>query len=228
MIDLNDHRKKVFSQFQEDGITEKIFELIGPGDKVCVEFGVGNGTECCSKIMWDRHGFSQTMFDNKNKDKSIGLHKRAITVKNVADTFKEYNIPATFDLLAIDINSYDFYVAHTILKEYCPRVLILEVNPTFLKEDKVVMLDHQIKGGYHGVSCLAWYKSLNTLGYSMVCHEHSGINVFFVYGDYLNQDVKDFNNFEALYRPHQGNLGAYAKYPDSWPILTSDEALNLI
>ena len=34
-----DHRKKITSQCGEDGIIEKIFEMIGVQNKWCVEFG---------------------------------------------------------------------------------------------------------------------------------------------------------------------------------------------
>ena len=64
MINLNDFRKKVYSQFEEDGITEKIFELVGTTNKVCVEFGVEDGMQCCSRILWENNGFKQILFDN--------------------------------------------------------------------------------------------------------------------------------------------------------------------
>lgn len=40
---LLDFRKTIHSQFGEDGIIEKIFEIIGTTSKVCVEFGAWDG-----------------------------------------------------------------------------------------------------------------------------------------------------------------------------------------
>jgi len=230
MINLNDYRKKVYSQATEDGITEKIFELIGTTNKKCVEFGVQNGAQCCTKIMWNDNGFSQLMFDNENESLPINLHKATVTVDNVLDLFKQHDVPKDFDLLCVDIDSYDFYVVHTILKEYIPRVIIVETNPTFLKEDKVIELGHQTRGAYHGASCRAWFDSLNDEGYSLVCHEHYSINAFFVYGDLLKDEIKGWNDFDALYNcPKMPvNLNDYGKYPDTWPILTSSQALSVI
>ena len=143
MINLNNFRKKVYSQFEEDGITEKIFELIGTTNKVCVEFGTEKGTECCSKILWEDHGFTQILFDNKQENDEINLKKYHITINNVLDIFEENNVPAEPDFLCVDIDSYDFYVLHRILDKYAPRVMILEHNPTFLREDKVIKLDYE-------------------------------------------------------------------------------------
>jgi hypothetical protein len=230
MINLNDYRKKIYSQATEDGITEKIFELIGTTNKKCVEFGVQDGTQCCTKIMWHDKGFSQLMFDDKVENSAINLHKATITTDNVLELFRAHNIPKDLDLLCVDIDSYDFYVLHTILKEYTPRVIIVETNPTFLKEDKVIKLNHQTRGAYHGASCLAWFNSLNNKGYRLVCHEHYSINAFFVYGDLLKDQVEGWNNFDALYNCPKApvNLDDYEKYPDTWPTFTSNEALNMI
>ena len=42
-VDLEAVERRVFSQFGEDGVIEKIFEIIEPGPKYCVEFGAHDG-----------------------------------------------------------------------------------------------------------------------------------------------------------------------------------------
>jgi hypothetical protein len=42
-VDLQAAERCVFSQFGEDGVIEKIFEIIEPGPKFCVEFGAYDG-----------------------------------------------------------------------------------------------------------------------------------------------------------------------------------------
>jgi len=226
MLNLNDYRKKVFSQFGEDGITEKIFELIGTTNKICVEFGVEDGSQCCSRILWENHEFKQILFDNNYENEEINLKKHTITVDNVLTIFEENNVPKEFDLLCVDIDSYDFYVTHKILEVYKPRVIILETNPTFLKEDKVIQLNHSLNmGAYHGASLKAWHNTLND--YDLVCHEINGINCFFVKKQLMDGNIKDLNNFEKLFNQHNG-LHNYKMYPNNYPILTSIEALKLI
>ena len=156
MINLNDFRKKVYSQFGEDGITEKIFELIGTTNKVCVEFGVEDGTMCCSRILWEKHNFKQILLDNNHENKKINLKKHTVTVNNVIELFKENNVPDDLDFLCVDIDSYDFYVLSKIIEKYTPRVLVVETNPTFKKDDKVILLNHKLNdGAYHGASLKA-------------------------------------------------------------------------
>ena len=227
-INLENFCEKKYSQFGEDGITKKIFELIGTTNKVCVEFGVESGDQCCSRILWQDLGFKQILFDNCSENKNYNLKKYTITTDNVLNIFSNENVPLEPDFLSVDIDSYDFYVTHKILQIYSPRVLVVETNPTFLKENKVIKLNHPLNGGaYHGCSVKAWFLSLKDR-YDFVAHETNGINAFFVIKGLLNEDViENINDFEKLYRLHSG-LHNYAGYPDSEPILTHNEALSLL
>jgi len=47
-IDLLEYKKNIFSQNGEDGIIEKIFDLIGTRNKVCCEFGAWDGIHFCN------------------------------------------------------------------------------------------------------------------------------------------------------------------------------------
>lgn len=74
-LNLNDYRRKVYSQFGEDGITEKLFELVGTTNKVCVEFGTECGVMCCSRILWENNNFKQILFDMNCESERINLKK---------------------------------------------------------------------------------------------------------------------------------------------------------
>tara|TARA_R110002074_G_scaffold205111_3_gene373458 strand:+ start:800 stop:1486 length:687 start_codon:yes stop_codon:yes gene_type:complete len=227
-MNLNNFEKKVYSQFNEDGIIEQIFNLIGVTNKICVEFGVQTGSECCTRYLREAHNFDCRLFDNNYENLNINLKKETLTVDNVWDVFSKNDIPEDFDLLVVDIDSYDFYVLHKILQKYNPRVLLLETNPTFLNEDKVIMLDHRLNdGAYHGASLRAWYNSLNTK-FDLVCHESNGINCFFTQKGILNSDIVDnINDVDKLHRQHQ-HLYNYKPYDSSFKILNSEEALKLV
>jgi hypothetical protein len=233
-MNLNDFRRKEFSQNSEDGVTEKIFELIGTTNKVAVEIGVGDGGECCSRIMWQNHGFSPILMDKDSEHTERKLTKHFITPCNVLEILEGRGAPLEPDFLGVDIDSYDFYVVHTILKKYRPRLLVVETNPTFLTDDKVIKLDYPIESfwAYHGAGLAAWKNSLNHLGYYLVCHEWSGINAFFVRGHEIEAQIDNFDSI-SLFSPHEadgkpGKLENYAMYPPHFPILTSKEALELL
>ena len=138
------------------------------------------------------------------------------------------DLPIEPDFLCVDIDSYDFYVTHEILEKYKPRVMILETNPTFLKEDKVIQLNHPLNNGaYHGASLKAWHNSLK-YDYDLVCHEVNGINSFFTKKGLLNDNIiKDINNFDVLHNQHK-DIHNYKPYLNNYPILTSVEALNIL
>jgi hypothetical protein len=225
-MNLNDFGSKTFSQFKEDGITRKIFDLVGVTNKISVEIGVQSGSECCSKILWSTMGFKGLMFDNDHENKAINLHKAHVTIDNVLDLLKSHNVPLEPDFLGIDIDSYDFYVLHTILKVYTPRVLIVETNPFFELRDMVVKLNHKIADSYHGAGLFPWFETLNPR-YNLVCHEKTGINAFFVRAGILDSNViKDYNTTKLFNRCVE--MHNYPPHPSSYPVLTGKEALESI
>lgn len=230
MINLNDFRMKKYSQFQEDGISLKIFDIIGLTNKIGVEIGVQSGTECCSRILRDI-GIEMLLFDNNHSDPKINLQQATVTIDNAISLIQSFNIPKDLDFLAVDIDSFDFYVVHKILEYYKPRVLIVETNPTFTSEDKVVKLGHPMEHywAYHGASLAAW---LNTLtDYDLVCHEWGGINAFFVRKGLMPEGLIDNIGSMSLFSSHVAagySLHTYTMYPPHFPILTGSEALELL
>lgn len=139
-----DFARNVTSQHGEDGIIEKVLDVIGNNDKWCVEFGV-----------WDGIHLSNTYNLIKNKDYSAVLiegdgnrfqdllrtysgRPNIITI-NAFVGFEKHNslesylkntkIPVDFDLLSIDIDGNDYHVWEC-LQQYRPKVVVIEYNPT--------------------------------------------------------------------------------------------------
>lgn len=93
------------------------------------------------------------------------------------------------DILTIDIDSYDYYIAEKILKEgFKPSLLILEYNPSLPFYSKLTCPYESIKikpknKRIYGASFMALYDLANTFGYELV-HISGFCNLFFV--DKLN------------------------------------------
>lgn len=138
-IDLQNYEKKYFSQNGEDGVLEKIFELIGTTNKYYVEFGVENALECNSKNLREKHTWSGLLMDSEFYNADINLQKEFITASNINRLFEKYKVPIHFDLLCIDVDYNDFYLWMNLSRVYKPRVVVIEYNGSHIpNEDKIV------------------------------------------------------------------------------------------
>ena len=110
MMFLNNYENKIFSQFNEDGITEKIFNVIGFTDKFYVEFG-GTTKNNNSEVLHKNHGFSGLLLNCDDTECDYTkIHTERVTAENIVGLFKKYNVPEEFDFLSIDIDYNDWYV----------------------------------------------------------------------------------------------------------------------
>lgn len=207
-INLRPYEKRLISQFGEDGVIEKIFQLIGTTNKYCVEFGAGDGHFCSNtKYLKEKHGWTGLLLDGFFPgDPHINLHKEFITAENICNLLKKYKVPTEFDLISIDIDRNDFYVWQSLSASYKPRVVIIEFNSYFnYDEDKVIRYSaNEVWQGndYFGASMLALFNLGRTLGYSLIYQESYGANLFFIRDDVLKQrniSFKNTNNVEKLY-----------------------------
>jgi len=194
---------KKFSQNDEDGVIEAIFDFVETTDKVYVEFGVESCAECNSKYLrevkgWDTQG--SLLLDGGYEDKSINLKKVIFWPDNILEHFNNFGVKKTFDFLSVDTDSYDFFMLEKILEaDYKPRVIAVEYNANFeIDEAKSIMPPKDGKSWkrwdsttYQGMSLLATYYLFNRFQYSMVwCNVVNCIGV--------RDDVLGF----PLRRPH--------------------------
>lgn len=214
-IDLRLYEIRRITQHGEDGVLEKIFELIGTTNKYYVEFGAGDGHFCSNvKYIREKYGWTGLLMDgacsNSMKDDlSINLHKEFITAENICDLFSKYNVPSEFDLISIDIDRNDFYVWQSLSLHYKPRVVVIEFNSIFnCDDDKVIKYsaNEEWEGNhYFGASILALYNLGRKLGYSLVYEESATINLFFIRDDVLESSkikFKNVNDIAKIYKPY--------------------------
>lgn len=203
-IFLANHEKRVFSQFGEDGILEKIFELIGTTNKFYLDFG---GTEHCgnTKFIHLEKGFNGVMWNGQAGECTYNtIHEEFVTRENVVDLCKKYNIPVDLDFLSIDIDGNDWYIWKQISTHLRPRVVCIEYNGEFSPlDDKVVVYDPTFTwdfSNYFGATCQAMYNLGRTLGYSLVCCNQAGNNAFFIRDDCVPDCIHGINDVSLLYR----------------------------
>lgn len=196
---LQNFKKTIHSQWGEDGLLSEIFQRIGATNKVCVEFGAGNGTESSNvwhlinDLKWN--GFLMEA-DNERfaKWKEIMDKMPNLTVLNTLveprgehsldNIFKNNNIPHNLDLLSIDVDGYDYYIFEN-LNNFKPRVIIIEHNPTIGPELEIIQ--PVIEKDSYGSSALANVKLAHKKGYKLAAATHG--NCIFV----LNEEFSKLN-----------------------------------
>ena len=171
---------RVFSQSGEDGAIEAVFDRIGTTDKIYVEFGVGDCTECNSRNLRENKGWDvqrSLLLDGGFEDAEINLHKAIFFPDNILGLFAEFGVPRHFDFLSVDTDSYDFFMLETILEAgYSPRAIMVEHNVNFeITEAKSILPPEkgepwQFWAGdtYMGMSLLAAKLLLQRFHYSVV------------------------------------------------------------
>jgi hypothetical protein len=195
---LQSHARNVTSQYGEDGIIEKILEVIGQRNKWCVEFGSWDGKRCSNTFRLITDGDYSGVLIEGDRRRFIDLEKtfegkENVVLLNSYVGFEEKNsldvilenvgVPQDFDLLSIDIDGNDYHVWDAV-QNYKPKVVVIEFNPTIPKTVEFVQArDLQIS---QGSSLLSIDKLAKSKGYELVCTTKA--NAFFV-------DLKYFNLF---------------------------------
>lgn len=195
---LSDFKYNVFSQFGEDGIIEKIFEVIGVESKTCIEFGAWDGFFCSNTAnLFSKKGWKAILIEcNKNKFNTLVNNVNgydctciceAIGIGNssLESVLLRNSIPfSQIDLLSIDIDGNDYYVFDS-LDLMRPRVIVCEYNPT-LPAHLSIYAKYDDIGTSWGFGCSVG--ALNTVakqkGYSLVAL--TDCNAFFVRSEYID------------------------------------------
>jgi hypothetical protein len=205
---LNDFARNVTSQFGEDGIIEKILEVINDNNKWCVEFGSWDGRKCSNTFnLINEKNYSAVLIEadsRRFKDllKTFEGNKEIITI-NALVGFEEDNcldailktteIPIDFDLLSIDVDGNDYYIWEAV-RIYKPKVVIIEFNPTI--PDIVEFVQARDMQVTQGSSLLSITKLAKLKGYELVAT--TKCNAIFVNSKYFDLfGIKD-NSVEEI------------------------------
>lgn len=208
---LAQYRCFINSQHGEDGIINKIFEIIKSTNKWCVEFGAYNGKNMSNT--WN-------LIKNK-KWSSIQIEANTDRYKELAKTFDSdsvfclhrgvgsespdlldeiltsYNIPCDFDFLSVDVDGFDYQIWKAFVK-YQPRVVCIECCPDCRNGEWHI---HEGLTGHIGSSLAAMISLGKEKDYELICT--IGVNAFFVLKDLYslfsisNNDISNYEIYTA-------------------------------
>lgn len=238
---LLDYKKIISSQHGEDGILEKIFEIIGEKSRWCVEYGA-----------WDGQYLSNTWHLINNKKWSAVLieadtqktNELKIKYQDRQDVFcinsfvgedhpidsllATTPIPHDFDFMSADIDGDEYWVWEA-MRIYHPRVVIIETNPTFGSDIQFV----QKKGQRLGASMRSMVALGKAKGYELV--SYIGVNCIFVAKEYYPLFNIADNSCAAMFdSPYQIRLisdydgNHYLLKPGVWGLKTLSGADKLV
>jgi hypothetical protein len=224
---------KVYSQNDEDGIIEEIFNRIKTTNKTFVEFGVQNGLESnCHYLLhkgWNGlwidgnekyvigGGGIKQLFKKPIDERRLSVINAFITRDNINSLIKDTgNINGEIDLLSIDIDGNDWWVWNAI-ECVNPRVVVIEYNGKFPPNFKWVMEydeKHIWKGDDDQGASLKSLELLGTkLGYQLVGTNITGVNAFFVKADLAKDLFAKPAIAEKLYNPTRWTMCYISGHP---------------
>ncbi len=232
-VDLTASERSVFSQRGEDGVIERIFEIIPPGPRYAVEFGASDGvTLSNTRNLIVNHGWSALLMEgdddlarraaeNYRNHPQVKAIQAWIYPGNIELLLEENGVPRDFDLISIDIDSNDYYV-WKVMHEFRPKVVLIEYNAGFPPPQKAVIEFHPMsyfdRSDYFGASIQSLYELGKRKGYELVHCESRGVNLFFVDEKYFRRFGLKDNSPSRLYRmpAYGGQLGRAAN-GRGWP-----------
>ena len=201
------YKRNVFSQNGEDGVILEILKRLklNPNSKWCCEFGAWDGIHGSNTfnlvknfnykavyIEGDKNKYQDLLNTSKKFKKSIPLNKFVNYKKDSPNSLdkilKKTTISKDFDILSIDIDSFDLAVWRS-LKKYRPKVVIIEINSGLLPGIKQIHGNGKIGNSF--TSTLEYAQKNN---YQLVCHTGNCIFIDKKYSKKLRIHKKFLNN----------------------------------
>ncbi len=203
--DLNACEFKIFSQFGEDGIIQRLVRYLPVEHRTFIEFGVENFAESNCRFLMMNDNWRGFVMDGSAKQVErirrlpdiwkYDLDARAafITSENVNELLASSGFDSDLGILSIDVDGNDCGILEAI-DVMRPRILIVEYNALFGATRKITVpydaafekFGAHYSGLYFGASLGAIASVAAAKGYSLIATESSGVNAFFLRNDLMD------------------------------------------
>ena len=208
---LFQYAKNVTSQAGEDGVIEKIFEIIPPTNKYCAEFGGWDGKHFsnCYNLIANQDWAGCFIESNETKFSELlnnhGTNPKVSCVNKFVDfegensldnIFEAVQAPKEFDFLSIDVDGIDYFMWEG-LEKFTPRVIVIEFNPTVPND--IIFVQPKDATINQGCSLLALILLGRKKGYELICCSPS--NAFFVKAELYPAFNLNRNDIWTMYQP---------------------------
>ena len=193
-VDLRLAELRIFSQNGEDGVLFELVRQFARSSEYFVEFGVGDGWSCNTRILAEALGWAGTYFEIDpqthaqlaqryvNSDR-VTTSQAAITPANISEQFAGAGVPTEFAVLCIDIDGQDYWVWEALDERFTPDIIIVEVNTSYgvtaSATERLGVPQDELTRTF-GASIRAMESLGRSKGYTLVHIEMAGVNAFFV------------------------------------------------
>jgi hypothetical protein len=196
-LPFNKYQSDIYSQNGEDGVIAEILKRLNlfNANNWCVEFGAWDGKHLSNTFaLVERNSFNAVYIEGEEKrfqdllDTVKAYPKitpicayvdRQSTNENSLDRLlAKTSIPTEFDLLSIDIDSYDLDVWES-LNNYSPKIIVIEINSS-IPPGIVWRHSAKTRGNTFTATCNVALQK----GYTIVCHTG---NLIFVRTDQIGK-----------------------------------------
>ena len=196
---------RVFSQFDEDGVTLFLLAAAGDGPGRVLDLGAGDGVHAsnCANLLLNL-GYDGLLVDGDaesiawaerfyarhpdTKERPPATKQAFLTRENVNDVVSEAGLEGDVDLLSIDVDGNDYWLWEA-LECVRPRFVVVEAHPELGRDEYVMPYQADFTwssapaDGRYGASLLAFVRLGERLGYRAVGANQYGFNVFFARED---------------------------------------------
>ena len=217
-IALERHTKKIYSQCGEDGIIEKVFDVLQVKEGYAVELGAWDGVHLSNTYNLIKQNWGATLIEGSPKKfkklkKNMKSYPKVNAInkmvnlegKNLLNTIlKEQGVPQDFDLLSLDLDGCDYWVWESL--DFKPKMVIIEYNANWKTPTTIPYNANHTWDGtkFYGASSLALKKLADLKGYDLVaCLPY--INLVFIDKEYNQGRFKvieiDKRFFGSVHKP---------------------------
>ena len=207
---IRNFASNVTSQFGEDGMIAKVFELLGTKNKWCVEFGAWDGKYLSNTWnLLENEGWSGVLIESNElrAERLVAAYRsksHRVCVKRAMvgwegdsaldEILDSTGAPRNFDLLSIDIDGNDWHVWKA-LERFRPRLVIIEFNQSATNELYFVQDPDQSLN--QGSSLLAFVELAKSKRYELIAT--TLVNAFFVVAEEYGRLGIEDNSIDALH-----------------------------
>ena len=209
------YKKDIHSQNGEDGIIEELLNRLQITEGWVCEFGAWDGIHLSNTFNLVKTTKFNAVFiegdELKYKDllNTVKKFPNIVPLKSYVDhndtensldnLLKKTDIPNDFDILSIDIDSYDYHIWRS-LKNYNPKIVIIEINSSVNTNNNYYI--HQ-PPKYNGTGFRPTFNLGLKMGYTFVLHTG---NMFFIRNDLFDKLNISNNNELENFRTDWGAL----------------------